>query len=246
MRVVLDRFALQSRVHFDDGVRLASFIAALAQEAEVAFVGPLLPEALADADVLVIPTRSLAEPNAGPTLTSGRPYADSEIDAVTAFVHRGRGLLLMTNHGDVPGRAPDHTEQDARLAACFGVTIERACFSSDAGPSKLVTMPGGHHPVLDGVRTVVTMTSTSILADQGIPLVPLEPAMTDRRGGLDPHGRFFAVAVTGIGRVMVVGNSGFIGTRGTRKPNHGLFAEGDNGRFVVNAVRWLAATEEIG
>lgn len=82
MRVMLDRFALQSRVHFDDGVRLASFIAALADHADVSFVGPLLTDALVDADVLVIPTRSLAQPNAGPTSTSGRPYTDDELNAV--------------------------------------------------------------------------------------------------------------------------------------------------------------------
>lgn len=243
MRVLIDRYALQSRVHFDDGVRLVSFIAAVAEAgADVAFAaGPLTVDTIDGADVLVIPTRSLAHPKARPTTTEGRPYTQDELEAIHSFVHAGRGLLLMTNHGDVPAQGtPDHTEEDARLAARFGIVIERSCFATEGGPTTLRVDATAGDAVLGGIRTVVTMTSASLRGESAIPLVPLAATMADRRGGLDPARRHFAVRTPNL-RVIVTGNSGFVGTPGTRWPNQGLFAQGDNARFVVNAIRWLAS-----
>lgn len=233
MRVLIDGAALQSRVHFQDGVRLASFIACLASAGgQVAFQrGPLTD---LQADVLVIPTRSPADIGSSP----GTRYSTEELDDIASFVRMGGGLLLMTNHGDVPDRAPDHTAEDARLAERFGITIERTCFVDPAGPAEMAASAG--HPVTDGVARVVTMTTSSLIGTDATVLVPLPPSMIERCDRAPASGRSFALAAERGGRVVVVGNSGFIGTPGTALPNRGLLAVADNSRFVVNAIRWLA------
>ena len=71
--------------------------------------------------------------------------------------------------------------------------------------------------------------------------------MIDHRNGLPAHGRNFAMALDAeansaldrMGRVVVVADSGFIGTEGTTNPGPGLIEKGDNRRFVQNVIRWL-------
>jgi hypothetical protein len=47
------------------------------------------------------------------------------------------------------------------------------------------------------------------------------------------------------GRVVVVANSGLIGTEGTQFPGLGLIEKGDNRIFLQNAVRWLANLNSV-
>ncbi|HUW14547.1 MAG TPA: hypothetical protein VM537_32805 [Anaerolineae bacterium] len=42
------------------------------------------------------------------------------------------------------------------------------------------------------------------------------------------------------GRVVVIADSGFIGSDGTAYPGVGLIGHGHNLRFVLHALRWLA------
>jgi hypothetical protein len=67
--------------------------------------------------------------------------------------------------------------------------------------------------------------------------------MVDYRASLEPDQYQFACALRPTegraGRVIVVGDSGFIGTAGTVMPGPGLIDEGDNLAFIQNALLWL-------
>jgi hypothetical protein len=248
MKVLVDGNGLQTRAHAQDGKRLATFLARLAVlpdcHVTLTLEAPLTAELLGEQDVLVITTRKWQ--------TS--PYAPAELDCIAAFVRAGGGLLLMSNHGDVPGRHPlDMTRSDALLARAFGVAIENAFFAhpepnrlSEFCEADLLTT----HPIIRGaageapVRSLVTNNCCSIISPDGAPLVYLTGQMVDQRNGFPVQGRCFAVALensaqVGRGRVVVVADSGFIGTEGTTFPGIGLIEHGDNARFARNAVRWL-------
>ena len=248
MRVLVDGNGLQARAHAQDGRRLATFLALLRGlpgcHVTLTPEAPLTAGLLQDQDVLVITTRKWQ--------TS--PYASTELDYIAAFVRQGGGLLLMSNHGDVPGRHPlDMTRSDALLAREFGVEIENAFFA-DPEPKRLSEFCEPDllrtHRIIRGaageepVRAIVTNNCCSIVAPDGAPLVRLTGRMTDQRNGFSAQGRCFAVALensaqVGKGRVVVVADSGFIGTAGTTFPGVGLIEHGDNARFALNAVRWL-------
>jgi hypothetical protein len=246
MKVMLDSNSLQARAHAQSGQRLASCLALLnALPAETAFSprGPLTAEVLAGQDVLVIATRKWQD----------LPYSDAELDCIVAFVQRGGGLLLMSNHGDVPGRYPnDMTQNDARLAQRWDVTVENTFFASPT-PNVVVEFSGpdlaASHPIVRGapngspVRSVVTNNCCSLRLLAGAPLIRLNRQLVDQRNGWSVDDRFFAVAVaegvTQRGRVVIVADSGFIGTAETTFPGIGLIEHGDNGRFAQNCVAWL-------
>jgi len=248
MRVLIDGNSLQARAHAQDGRRLATFLDLLRAipgcHAALSPAGPLTAGLLADQDVVVITTRKWQD----------APYSSQELECIPAFVRRGGGLLLMSNHGDVPGRQPlDMTRSDALLAHQFGVEIENAFFTHPE-PKRLSELTGADllttHPIIRGavgeepVRLIVTNNCCSLVSTDGAPLVRLNDRMTDQRNGFPAQGRCFAVALensvqTGRGRVVVVADSGFIGAEGTTFPGVGLIERGDNARFALNAVRWL-------
>ena len=49
-----------------------------------------------------------------------------------------------------------------------------------------------------------------------------------------------------IGRVVVLADSGFIGSAGTTRPGPGLIEQGDNLRFVLNTIAWLVGANATG
>jgi hypothetical protein len=105
------------------------------------------------------------------------------------------------------------------------------------------------HPVTRGILSGVCFNNAaSLRASKGVSLVGLPPDLIDIGSGLSPEGRAFAVALDGAadeidgdGRVIVVGDSGFIGSRGSSFPGPGLIHRADNTTFVTNAVSWLGA-----
>ncbi|MBM4459804.1 MAG: hypothetical protein FJ011_18920 [Chloroflexi bacterium] len=248
MNVIVDGNGLQARAHAQDGRRLDTFLALLAGlpacRVSVSPEAPLTAELLAGQDVLIITTRKWQ--------TS--PYTLTELDSIPAFVRQGGGLLLLSNHGDVPGRHPlDMTRSDALLARAFGIEIENAFFSHPE-PSRLSEFGEADllagHPILRGaageapVRSLVTNNCCSIVSPDGAPLIRLTDRMIDHRNGFSSQGRCFAIALennlkVARGRVVMVADSGFIGTAGTTFPGVGLIDQGDNSRFAQNAVRWL-------
>lgn len=257
MRVLIDSRGLQAQVHREDGRRLGVFAAALEQMAGCSMTfstgSPLTGKELSDCDVLVVTTRYPAE----------QAYTQSESTAIRDFVGDGGGLLLMSNHGDLPGSNPhDMTQYDAIMARRFGVGLERTWFQNPSMGQLTIFSSSSllaGHPILAGdpkeeaVQTIVTNNCSSIDAGgRGHALVALSPEMRDLRNGCTPTGRLFAHALdaeadaglVGKGRVVTVADSGFIGNEDTVVPGPGLIGHGDNARFIKNVVRWLG--RELG
>lgn len=168
----------------------------------------------------------------------------------------GVGLLLMTNHGDLPLPGFDWTHRDRVIADAFGVAIESAWFP---GPTQgaVASVDGDclltDHPIIRGapdepaVRSIVTAACSAVTAGgDAAPLVRLSDEMVDMRTGRRAEGRCFAVALDASrerrGRVVVATRSGILGSEGTTFPAPGMLERGDNRRFVVNNIRWLAHT----
>lgn len=246
MNILLDGNGLQARAHVSDGKRLESLLALWRAEmncvVQIAPAKPLNADILSSQDVVVFTTRK------------DTPYESSELTALMDFVRRGGGLLVMSNHGDVPGRYPfDMTKHDAALAACFGVEIENTFFAH-VQPSNTVALSGSDlmasHPIIRGdantcspVASVVIINSCSLLASCGEPLVRLNDQMVDHRNGFPRKDRCFAIALERTaehqGRVVIIADSGFIGSHGTTFPGPGLIDSGDNRRFLAHIARWL-------
>ncbi len=245
MRVLFDSRSLQVKVHLADGIRLETLIAAIEGEGSTveASGDRLTPDALRGFDVVVVPTRDA---------TDGNGYTDRELESLDGFVTGGGGLLLMSNHGPLPEAPYDHTKYDRELAGAFGITIEPAWFAAPAA-SQLTTLAEGAlaagHPVIAGssagagVRAVVTNNCCGIAAEGCRALVRLPDSIVDWRRTYDPRTHLFAGALDReggrSGRVIVVADSGFLGSEGTRLPGPGLIGRGDNLRFVLNALLWL-------
>ena len=82
--------------------------------------GPLRPEILAGANVLVLPHCSTDDWEA--TTGQGSPvYGPDEIDAIEAFVRAGGGLVILAET-----EQPKYGNSLAAIAARFGVGIENA------------------------------------------------------------------------------------------------------------------------
>jgi hypothetical protein len=209
MRILLDSLGLQARIHNQDGTRLATFLAHIEQtpgwEALFSPQEPLSPTLLATCNILVITTRKIQD----------NPYTTEELAVLPAFVQRGGGLLLMTNHGDVPGRPyPNMTINDNLLAREFGIEIINSFFASTT-PNKLVEISGSalhaEHPIISGAQTgqtvqiLVTNNCSSLRVGAGaFPLAALPETMCDYRNGDRPQGRYFAAAAQfGKGRVVI-------------------------------------------
>ena len=102
MRIGLDGDCLQAVQHLRDGERLAFLLgeseSTLSASSDV--LNSLTDRALAGLDVVLLTTRV-------------SPVSDGEQRAVRSFVERGGGLVMLSNHGDLPGRNPnDHTRHD--------------------------------------------------------------------------------------------------------------------------------------
>ena len=260
MRVLIDSLGLQARIHHQEGIRLNTFLLEVRQlpGCVVRFSppAPLSPELLEDHDVLVITTRKKQDD----------PYTQAELEAIPGFVQRGGGLLLMTNHGDIPGKPYSNmTLNDALLASKFGIEIENSFFASHEWKKPVEFSSADlwrEHPIISGaqtgqpVRSLVMSTCSSLQAGEGgFPLAFLPERMCDYRNGSTPKDRYFAMAadrgrLTGKGRVVVTADSGFIGSKAdtqpgliaadaTTHPGFGWIEAGDNLRFILNTLLWL-------
>lgn len=193
-------------------------------------------------DVLLIATRA-----------GDAPYDETELEWTTSYVRDGGGVLLLANHGDLPGKnANDHASQDAVLAARFGVQIEVSWFQH-RDRRRLTWLPTLDHPTTMGpfgpVQTVVVNNCSSIQIGEPTVVVPIGADMADVRDGRPTEGRALLVAAEPgrglpddwLGRVVVGTDSGFLGSRETVWPGPGLLDLGDNATLVANTVAWLAA-----
>ena len=248
MKILIDAQSLQASHHRRDDQRLCTLLSALRRRHTADFSSEtgLTGEELARYHVLVVTTR----------YPESEKYTAEERDAVRGFVSDGGGLVLMTNHADLPGRNPHDTRAyDAELAGIFGVTIEPTFFGNrlDDVPTVLAgDVLEAEHPILKGasedgrVSAVLTNTCASIRCEQGRRLISLSEEMVDRRTGKRAQpGQLFAHALElsatdsrGEGRVVTIADSGFIGSRWTEAPGPGLITWADNLQFIHNAIRW--------
>lgn len=253
MKILIDRNGLQTQRHLQDKHRLCTFLTELLSSGySVAFSrrSMLTADELHDCNVLVITTRW----NVG--------YGLQELDDVLGFVRDGGGLLLLSNHADWHRNRNDARKHDQKLASRYRVSIERTFFANRQ--KGLLTRLQGSclneaHPIIRGlpgeepVRCIVTNTCASIVSDQGDRVISLTDSMTDRRNGNPPSEmQLFAHALDSgqgpdreaRGRVVTIGDSGFIGSVCTNSPGRGLLELDDNLHFALNAIRWLGG--ELG
>ena len=171
----------------------------------------------------------------------------------------------MSNHAEraSPGSGKDFRKHDATLVqACrFDVAIEPTFFQHVLR-NELSTLTckaeTRGHSIVSGVNeqtcvsTLVTSTCCSLTTESGEPLAALSEDMLDSGKTKPTSEQLHALALrTGAGlplgcdgRVVVVADSGFIGTSGAQGRGKGLIGHGDNLRFVMNAIRWLGS--ELG
>ena len=253
MRILFDRNGLQASVHLGDYLRLSVLVTELFYANNwISFSSEeaLTADELSEVDVLVITTRiALPFP-----WVEEVEYTDQEIKDISDFVHRGGGLLLMSNHADRPGNTFDARKHDAVLAEQFGITLEPTFFGNPRREKTRITAPlfKKEHPIIAGadddnpVESIITNTFCSIIANNGECIVSIPEEVIDLRDGCSQEGRGFAWALEGEqikpgakGRIVVVADSGFIGTEITTMPGPGLIGHGNNLRFVNNSIRWL-------
>lgn len=249
LRILIDGKSLQARHHRRDDQRLCTLLSALRQrhQVDLSSEARTISDYLPQYDAVIVATR----------YPEAYRYAAEELQAIHRFVYEGGGLLLLTNHADLPGRNPNDTrEYDAELAATFGIDIQPTFFRNHL--ENVPTVLAGetlrvHHPIIKGasneerIRSIVTNTCSSIRCERGESLALLPPKMVDRRTGESAQtDQVFAHAFDlsliasseGTGRIVTIADSGFIGSRWTEVPGPGLITWGDNLQFISNAVQW--------
>jgi hypothetical protein len=245
MKVLIDKDGLQAQTHLVDGKRLSTFLSLFGNvpDCTIEFSTEDLSDRklLANTNLLIIATRNKA-------------FKPKEISAITDYVWQGGGLLLMSNHGDIPGKYDyNYTKNDAHLASQFDVTIENTFFAHPQ-PKIFFTLEqtdfAKNHPVISGiqgqkaVRSIVSNNCCSLTLSAGTPIISFNNSIIDHRNGLPARNRHFAVALEKTekvldGRVVIVADSGFLGTDGTTYPGRGMIECGDNSSFVQNIIFWL-------
>lgn len=261
LQVLLDRNGLQCRAdlcikgrnrRLEPGQRLGKFRETLESgvPCTITFTESeaLTDEELEGTEVLVIPTRDVR--TNGDDLDA--PFTDEELDTVERFVSDGGGLLLMSNH-------PPFTRHDRMLAERFGVEVNETTLRRPGGDKRITFSAGclrSEHPTISGdeggqsVESIVINNGTTLNVAPDYAVVRYPSGLADASGQeQQPDGPVFAAMVPpegheyGSGRVVVLGDSGFIGSLDSNYPGPGLFGRGDNRSFLVNTVRWVGRRE---
>ena len=247
-RIAIDSDSLQARQHLtgqscgNSPSRLSSFVRAIESMGHSVAFDCLRRSTnhWKDADLIVIPTR---HPEAS---------VDPVLSDLAQFVARGSSLFLLSNHSRVPSspKAGHYTLEDGKVAKLFGITLLDVCFRIDPHPNLTAICDVGSqvHPVLlneSGNRTI-----ESIVINNGCAVDPLStgsPVLLWPKNAVDygpyamkPDGLAFCWATeTDGGKVLVTGDSGFLGEPGVAGSGPGLFDKGDNARFILQAITWL-------
>jgi hypothetical protein len=246
MHIVFDRFGLQARQHQSKyPYRLSGFMSvinSLPGHSKSGFSeGPLNERALSECNILVLTTRV------------GKSFSQSEFEGIEGLVDRGGGVLLLSKHGNWPGKLKDRRENDAELAKRLDIALEDTVFMSSVG--NLVRFEGSsleeEHPVISGVngsprvRTLVSNNFCGVRGRVGEEIVGIPGDVADARERSSVDGLSFAVAreCESGGRLVVVGDSGFASNFQGGDP--GLIECMDNRIFVENALRWLGHMEDV-
>ena len=161
-----------------------------------------------------------------------------ELEDIQEFCRQGGSVLIMSNH-------PPYNRRDNALAKVFGFSFSEPAYpwhGGSFGVTRLMEEHLAEHSITGGLDEGVVFNNCCgvRVEDEGeathrvLARLPEEP----------PPANVFALAMEaplgeGAGRVVGIGDSGFIGASGTGWPGPGQFDEGDNRLFMANAIRWL-------
>ena len=250
MKAIIDINGLQAKKHKENNKRLETFLTILSDlSIKYEFSGDkgITKKELKKSDLLIITTRY------------PKRYCKEEIKNIYNYVQEVGSLLLMSNHGDWPDKGLCDTRKfDAELTSKFDVDIENTIFKNPL-PRVRTTLTrkvfNNDHPIIKGfdnnpVYSIVINNCSSISSikkNTGTPIVSLSHEMEDKKNGVSYRNRYFAVSLDENselypkikGRVVIISDSGFIGTRCTNNPGPGLIEEGDNSIFIKNTLLWL-------
>ena len=173
-----------------------------------------------------------------------KPFTDSEVADLVRFAERGGGLLIMSNHGASESAPNDLTRYDRGLVRELGVTLECTVFSAPRGEARRENQtlaPARDHPTMQGIRGIAINNCSSLVCEGAPHLVEIPHDWKDALAGGDPKGRGFALAIDERidGRVLIMTDSGFIGTPGTHVPGPGMIDQADNRNLMLNIFSWL-------
>lgn len=224
----------------------------------------LSPQALSDADVLVIVNASGATtPQAFginlPQLEDSKrsrsdpAFTSREIEVVRDWVRNGGSLLLIADHAPMGAAS-------AGMAAAFGVTMytgfvevpdevsDPLLFSRENGRL-------GNHPIIDGIypdsriARIMTFTGQSLrgpddasillkLPEHAIEYIPT--GIQGRFDSLDAGPAQGLAADYGQGRVVVLGEAAMLTAQVYNREPFGMNQPGnDNKQFALNVLHWL-------
>lgn len=144
------------------------------------------------------------------------PFSEEALEALSAFVDSGGGLLLMANH-----RGMILPQQQVAAAMRLPVTFVDG---SVEGGRSIEILP---HEVMEGVSHLVVRNSCWLTAAARAEPIALFTA---------EYGFGYAMA-HGKGRVIALADSGFIASQDDA--GRDMFAAGSNARFFDNVVDWL-------
>jgi hypothetical protein len=207
--------------------------------------------------VLIITTRHRADnPGFPPAIPPGVSFAyeSKDLGGLYAWIHdEGGGLLLFVNHSAWPPitetNPPSWPIHDIQLAAALGITT---VFASIPLGSPMSPNPDAPPAIIDGVASVEAWDSGGIVPvmsnGSGTILIPLPTTSTDVSGlGYKTADLAFAVLyMLGKGKVIVIGHSGITGNYSNeveyQYPSTGQIDSGDNLKFLMNCVAYLAGS----
>ncbi|HEY2295413.1 MAG TPA: hypothetical protein VGM86_32320 [Thermoanaerobaculia bacterium] len=270
MNILFDSLGAQVQVQNETGDRLTTWAKALAAAGYTIkysdYSKPLVGQ-LGDNKVLIIATRQQMDvPGYPPAIPPSVSFAydSSDLSGMQTWIREGGSLLLFVNHSASPPFTPTPPNfpiywpiYDIQLAAALGITTVFAVIGLSIPPLSPGQKPraipmapnlGAPPAIIDGVAAVEAWDSGGIVSvmshGRGTVLVPLPEGSTDTSGlGHSTKDLAFAVLYTlGKGKIIVIGHSGITGNKDTPEPSWGQIESGDNLRFLMNCVAYLAGS----
>jgi len=270
INVLFDSLGAQVQVQNETKNRLTTWTQALEAAGYAVnytdYKKPLVKQ-LGGNQVLVITTRQQANDlGYPPAIPPGVSFAydSSDLSGMQTWISEGGSLLLFVNHSASPPFTPTPPYDpiywpiyDIQLAAALGITTVFALIdlsipppSPEQKPRAIPMAPnlGAPPAIIDGVTAVEAWDSGGIVSvmsnGSGTVLVPLPEGSTDASGlGHSTKDLAFAVLYTlGRGKIIVMGHSGITGNKDTPFPSWGQIESGDNLKFLMNCVAYLAGS----
>lgn len=189
------------------GQRLTGLRQALDATGYQLAIAPPDADVLDDAVALIVGSRSQLV-----------PFDALEIDAISAFVEMGGGLLLMANHRGL-------VRPQQQLTEALKLPIMFNDISVVDGPRIGIVL----HELTVGVEAIAVRNCCSLTVSTGAEPLAL----------FNEPGHVFAAAMSvGRGRVVAVADSGFIASRDDA--GRDMFGSASNARFIGSILGWLA------